>query len=358
VTTGALHASAAGSNTITAVAGGVTLGQHPTVTVIAGPADAVTSTVGAAPPSIVAGSGTSLITVTVRDAFGNPVDAAAVLLSAPGTNVSLGTPSGLTNGGGVLTSTLSATDPQLLTVTASADGTPIAQVGNVMVTPPGAGGTIAHSLLTSGHDPTNLRSYTPGSISAVPNALVTVAVLTHQASAAAPSPTLTGGGMAAWDVVGSVTLNGATPLDRLTIYRAMSSAPGSGPITITSSVTVSNCQWIVSQWEGVEGSGVNGAGAIVQTGQTAGTAVNGLTTLLAAFGSASNAAYGVFGVASATAVAAPGSGFTTIDQQPSGESTTGDLFAEWALNQNSISANWTGRSGAVLGVEIKAKNGP
>jgi hypothetical protein len=255
---------------------------------------------------------------------------------------------------------LSSTDPQLLTVTASADGTPLAQGVNVTVTPPGSGGggTIVHTLLTSGHDPNNLRVYTTGSIAAVPNALVTVAVLTHQSSSAAPSPTLTGGGMAGWDVVGSVTFNGATPLDRLTIYRAMSAAPGSGPITITGSVTVSNCQWIVSQWEDVENSGVNGSGAIVQTGQNAGTAVNGLTTTLAAFGSAGNAAYGVFGVASATAVVTAGSGFTTIDQQPSGESTTGDLFAEWALNQNSIGASWTGKSGAVLGVEIKAKTGP
>lgn len=327
------------------------------------PPDAGMSSVSAAPSSIVAGLGTSVVTVTVRDASGNPVEGAAVLLSTGGTHVSFGTPSGSTNSSGVFTSTLSSTDPQQLTVSASAGGVAIAQSATVTVTPQGGGGggggggTIVQTLLTSGHDPNNLRVYTTGSIAPAANALVTVAVLTHQGSAAAPSPVLTGGGMAGWDVVASVAFNGATPLDRLTIYRAMSPAPGSGPITITSSVTVSNCQWIVSQWTGVDASGANGAGAIGQSSSAAGSAVNGLTATLAGFGSANNVGYGVFGIASATAVVTAGSGFTTIDQQPSGEGTTGDLFAEWGLNQNAVTAGWTGKSGGALGVEIKARTG-
>jgi invasin-like protein/Big-like domain-containing protein len=355
--TGTLHGSVAGSSTITAVAGGVTLSQHPVVDVTAGPPDAGASTVSAAPATIVAGSGTSIVTVTVRDVFGNAVGGAAVSLSSGGTGVSLGTPSGFSNSSGVFTSTLSSTDPQQLIVTASVEGMAMTQTVGVTVTPAGggSGGTIVEAVLTSGHDANNLRVYTTGSLAPAANALVTVAVLTHQASAAAPNPVLSGGGMAGWDVVGSVTFNGATPLDRLTIYRAMSAAPGSGPITITSSVTVSNCQWIVSQWTGVDESGANGAGAIVQTGQATGTAVNGLTATLAAFGSANDVGYGVFGVASATAVVTAGTGFSIIDQQPSGESTTGDLFAEWGLNQNAVGAAWTGKSGGALGVEIKAR---
>jgi hypothetical protein len=352
-----LSATVAGASTLTAVAGGVTLDQHPVVMVTAGPPDGAASTVSAVPSSIVAGSGTSLVTVTVRDAFGNPIDAAPVALSTAGTNVSLGTPSGSTDASGRFTSTLSSTDAQQVTVTASAGGTAIARTAVVTVTPPGSGGTIVQTLLTSGHDPTNMRVYTTGSIAPAPGALVTVAVLTHQSSAAAPSPTLTGGGMARWEVVGTVAYNGATPLDRVTVYRAMSVAPGSGPITITSSVTVSNCQWIVSQWTGVDDAGADGAGAIVQTSQLAGGVVNGLTATLSPFGSAGNVGYGVFGVASATAVVTAGTGFTTIDQQPSGEGTVGDLFAEWAVDRNAITATWSGKSGGVVGVEIRAKPG-
>jgi hypothetical protein len=217
-----------------------------------------------------------------------------------------------------------------------------------------ASATIAQTLLASGHDPNNLRVYTTASVAPAPNALVTVAVLTHQSSSAAPAPTLTGGGMAAWDLVATTTFNGATPLDRVTIFRAMSAAPGSGPITITSSVTVSNCQWIVSQWDGVETGGTNGAGAIVQTGATSGTAVNGLTVALGALADPADVGYGVFGIASATVAATAGGGFTRIDEQPSGEGTTGDLFAEWAVNDNTVDATWASKSAGGLGVEIKA----
>ena len=116
-------------------------------------------------------------------------------------------------------------------------------IGTAIGVLPGLGppATIAQTLLTSGHDAVNLKTYITGSIAPAPNALVTVAVLTHQSSSAAPSPTLSGGGMTTWEVVATVAYNGATPLDRLTIYRAMSPAPGSGPITISSPPGVS---WI------------------------------------------------------------------------------------------------------------------
>lgn len=214
--------------------------------------------------------------------------------------------------------------------------------------------TISQTLLASGHDPNNLKVYTTASIAPAPNALVTVAVLTHQSSSAAPAPTLTGGGMAAWDLVATVAYNGATPLDRVSIFRAMSASPGSGPITITSSVTVSNCQWIVSQWDGVDAGGTNGSGAIVQTASVTGTTVNGLTVTLAAFADPANAAYGVFGIASATVAATAGTGFTRIDEQPSGEGTIGDVFAEWALGDNTVDATWSSKSAGALGVELKA----
>jgi hypothetical protein len=144
------------------------------------------------------------------------------------------------------------------------------------------------------------------------------------------------------------------PLRRLTIFRAMSAAPGSGAITITSGMSLSHCQWIVSQWDGVETSGTNGAGAIAQTGSARGDAVSGLTVPLAAFTSSNNVAYGVFGVRSSVVAVTPGAGFAEISEQPSGESTPGDLQAQWATNLNAIGATWTNLSGGALGVEIVA----
>ncbi|HKC47668.1 MAG TPA: Ig-like domain-containing protein [Gemmatimonadales bacterium] len=351
IATGAFSSTGAGSHTITAVAGGVTLNQQPVVTVTAGPPDAGQSTVVAQPTSIVVGTGSSTITVTVKDAFGNPISGSNVVLAADGSGNTL-TGGGATNASGVATGTLSSTVVESKTVSATADGAGITQMATVNVTnqpPPG----ITHTLLTSGHDPTNTSTFTTASVAPAANALVTVAVLTHQSSAAAPDPTLTGAGMT-WQVVTSVAYDGGTPLDRLTIFRAMSASPGSGPITIKTSVTVSNCQWIVSQWGGVDQSGTNGSGAIVQTQSATGASVTTLGPSLAAFTGATNVAYGVFGVASATAVITAGSGFTTVDQQPSGEGTVGDLFAEWAVNKPAVTATWPSANAGGLAVEIKA----
>jgi hypothetical protein len=139
----------------------------------------------------------------------------------------------------------------------------------------------------------------------------------------------------------------------------MSAAPGSGPLTITSSLTLAHSQWIVSQWSGVETSGANGSGAIVRTGSIRGDAVTGLTVPLAAFGNPNNVAYGAFGVNRNVAVVTPGAGFTEIAEQPSGESTPGDLQAEWLTNDNTIDATWPlNLNGGALGVEIKAAGAP
>jgi hypothetical protein len=349
-TTGTLTSTGAGFKTVTAVAGGTTLNQQPVVTVNTGSPDAGQSTVAAAPTSITTG-GTSTITVTVKDQFGNPIDGSNVVLDATGTGNTL-SGGGATNTSGVATGTLSSTVAEPKIVSATADGTPITQTATVTVTAPGSG--IAHTLLTVGTNIVNTTIYTTASIAPAPNALVTVVVLGHRTYGAV-SPTLSGGGMSSWTQVASVDFDTfGVPLRRLTIFRAMSASPGSGPITITFSGNVSNTQWIVSQWTGVETSGVNGAGAIVQTGSAAADAVNGLTTTLAAFGNANNVAYGVFGINSNVLAITPGAGFTEIAEQPSGENTPGDLMAQWATNLNAITATWTTKNAGALGLEIKA----
>src|SRR5258705_7313965 len=121
-------------------------------------------------------------------------------------------------------------------------------------------------------------------------------------------------------------------------------------------MTMSHCHWIVSQWSGVDVSGVNGAGAIVQTGSTSAYGVNVLPVSLAAFKQANNVAYGAFAVKSKVLAVTPGAGFTEISEQPSGdiETTAGDLQAEWATGDNTIDASWINLTGGAPGVEIKA----
>jgi hypothetical protein len=297
------------------------------------------------------------ITVTAKDALGNPVAGATVELAATGSGNALTQP-GPTGADGVATGAISSSDVGEKTVSAAATvqgvTTAITQTAAVLVTPNVA--TITQTLLTAGTNTVNQRIYPTAAFAPPPNTLITVAVLGHSALGTPPIPTLSGGGMAAWDVVATVTFDGTVPLRRLTIFRAMSAAPGSGSLTITSSMTLAHTQWIVSQWDGAETSGVNGAGAIAQAGSTSGNAVSGLTVALGPFGNANNLGYGAFGVRSTVAAVTPGAGFTEISEQPSGETTPGDLQAEWATNLSAITASWTNLNAGALGVEIKARN--
>jgi hypothetical protein len=311
------------------------------------------STVTADVNSIPVSSGVATITVTAKDASGNPVSGATVVLSASGTGNTLTQPAGPTNQAGVAIGTLSSSVAGTKTVSATANGTAITQTATVQVV---AAATVSHTLLTAGKDTVNQKIYTTASISPAPNTLITLAVLGHR-NPAAPSPTVTGGGMAAWVEVATVTFDTiSVPAKRLTIYRAMSASPGSGPLTISFSQTVSNALWIVSQWSGVDLSGTDGSGAIVQTGSARADAGTSLAVTLAPFAHANNVAYGAFGVKKNVLSVTPGAGFTEISEQPSGENTTSDLQAEWATNDNTIDASWATTKAGALGVEIKAAN--
>lgn len=355
VASGSVGATSAGSRTITATAGGITLNQKPSLTVTAAGPDAGASTVAASPTTITVGSGSSTITVTVRDQYGNPVSGSSVVVGATGSGNTITGPSGPTGSNGVATATFSSSVAEGKTISASATGVPINQTASVTVTnqpPPG----ITQALLTAGSDITNQKIYTTASIAPAANALVTVAVIGHTSTAASASPTITGGGMTAWVEVATITFNTiGTPLKRMSIFRAMSAAPGSGPVTISFPTTESNAAWIVSQWTGVDQTGTNGSGAIVQTATNGADAVSSIGATLAALGSANNVAYGVVGTNGSALGVNPGSGFTEISEQKPAEGTSTILEALFAANQTAPSASWSGTfAAAILAVEIKA----
>jgi len=355
--TGSLSSTAAASKTVSATINGLAITQTASVTVEPGPATQLAFTVQparTAPGAII----TPAVEVEVRDQFANRVASATTITLAIGTNPGGGTLSGTTTvtaAGGVARFTDLSIDQAGTgyTLAASAAGLngATSQPFDISVSV----ATITHTLLTAGQK-VNAVVFTTGPIAPRGNTLVTVAVMAQQSQGVAPSPTVSGGGMSAWTEVASVTFDPLSlPTRRLTIYRAMSAAPGSGPLTITFSGTQFSSQWIVSQWDSVDTGGVNGAGAIVQTGLSRGDAVSGLTVPLLAFQSSHNVAYGVFGVRSGRAAITPGAGFTEISEQFSGKKRPGDLQAERAVNLRNIAATWTGLNGAALGVEIKAR---
>jgi hypothetical protein len=94
------------------------------------------STILAEPSSIEAGSGTSIIAVTVRDEAGNPVQGATVTLEASGEGNTLTQPATGTDANGVASGTLQSTVPGEKTVSATVDGSVVlSQTARVTVTP-------------------------------------------------------------------------------------------------------------------------------------------------------------------------------------------------------------------------------
>src|SRR5207244_3158094 len=113
-----------------------------------GTVSASQSTVVATSP-ITAGGPASTITVTAKDAFGNPIAGATVTLAAtPVTGNTLTQPGGTTDANGVATGTLSSTTAESKTVSANINEVAITQTATVVVNP-GPASTIAANSPTS-----------------------------------------------------------------------------------------------------------------------------------------------------------------------------------------------------------------
>src|SRR5207247_1308375 len=125
--------------------------QTAPVTVTSGAVSASQSTVAAAPSTIEAGTGSSPITVTARDANGNPIAGATVQLQATGSGNTLTQPSGPTGADGTVTGTLRSTAAGAKTLSATINGLAVTQTAAVTVT---SGGVSAAQSRGSAGPPT------------------------------------------------------------------------------------------------------------------------------------------------------------------------------------------------------------
>src|SRR5207247_3455187 len=96
-------ATAAVTKTVSATINAIAITQTAAVVVNTGAISAAQSSVSATSP-ITAG-GTSTITVTAREGFGNPIQGATVALAATGTGNTVTQPSATTNASGMATGT-------------------------------------------------------------------------------------------------------------------------------------------------------------------------------------------------------------------------------------------------------------
>jgi adhesin/invasin len=133
------------------------------VTVTSGPVSGSQSSVSASPDQITAGGAPATITITARDAGGNPVSGASVQLSATGGGNDF-SPVGPTNSSGVTTATYTSTESGAHVITARINGTVITDNATVTVEPGSA------SSLTFTVQPTS----TPANESISPAVVVSV----------------------------------------------------------------------------------------------------------------------------------------------------------------------------------------
>jgi hypothetical protein len=134
----------------------------------------------------------------------------------------------------------------------------------------------------------------------------------------------------------------------------MGASPTSGMVTITFGVAQTGCAWSIIQLTGVDISGTNGSGAVVQWNTNGGAGVTSLTVNLSAFGDPGNATAGGFAT-NLNAAASAGTGFTYIMGAGYSNPTT-HIDTEWrSTNDTSVDMSFPSSADALgIGVEVRA----
>jgi hypothetical protein len=174
--------------------------------------------------------------------------------------------------------------------------------------------TIAN--LTSGST-TAVSSVATASITLTTNRLGLLTVVNRTASAATPNaPTCSG-----WAEVATIAYdNTGTSRERVTLLRRLSGSDSTGTHTIDfAAQSQENIRWSIDETDAtVDTGGSNGASAVVQSVTNSAATATSLTVTLAAFGSASNATFGCFGLSADGVVGTPviteGTGFTQLTE--------------------------------------------
>lgn len=221
---------------------------------------------------------------------------------------------------------------------------------------------IAATNLTLGKNATGSPGNTTASVTPSANALVllTIGTLTTFAPDIT-TPTVTGNSLTWVMVRHNLFASSPTFLSHLWVFRALGASPSAGTVTITNTDWVSETCWIIDQVTGVDTSGTNGSGAIVQdVASNPGSGATSGTATLAAFGSANNASYASWAVQAGNPITwTVGSGFTKIAEH----TTSGqyiDTMTEYKLGDFDGTASWASaevyQTGGI-GIEVKAAAG-
>lgn len=216
---------------------------------------------------------------------------------------------------------------------------------------------IVGAHLTSGYDSDGGNTSTTASVTPTSNSLqlLTVGQLTSL-SATPTEPTISGNSLTWVSVNTRLFVTAGTDRFRVTTFRALGASPSTGTITISfGGQNQAGVQWSLDEFSGVDTSGTNGSGAIVQSAVNSDeTPNNNLTVTLAAFGSVSNATYGGF-AAWSDQTYTEGTGFTKLVDQSQAAVFPGVLTEYRSDNDTSVNFSTSDNSeNGGIAIEIKA----
>jgi len=196
---------------------------------------------------------------------------------------------------------------------------------------------------------TTAGPYTTASVAFANNKLYLVSVWNRIGTTQVDVSSITGGGLTWVQVLGDGTLT------RCEVWRGLvTSGATTGALTITMSAAPARVAWSIDEFTGVDTSGANGSGAVVQSAASSGTATT-LSVTLAAFGDAvNNAAFGSF-LHRAQETSTVEAGYTALSNSAYGAVSSLGTMAEWKVGQDTtVSASWTtSAAAAAVAVEIK-----
>lgn len=196
---------------------------------------------------------------------------------------------------------------------------------------------------------TSASSAVTESISPKKGRLILVSV-THQNTAR--TPTVSGCNLTFAEVT-SVTVGDM----KHTVLRSLGS-PTDGALTISFGGSVDRYAYNVDEFSGVDITGTNGSGAIVQSGSNTGTGTS-ISVTLGAFSNINNATYGTTalqGQNTTTHAITPGTGFTELgdDYSDPGEFNNNNQTQYKSTNDTGVDSSWSGTNTAsIIGIEIK-----
>ncbi len=187
------------------------------------------------------------------------------------------------------------------------------------------------------------------------NALIYVCIANQKASAPdLPTGVYTSGGAITFTLVDSRV--NSIDTTRISTYRGMTASPATSALFIDYAGPPISVQWKVTEFTGVDTSGTNGSGAIVQTVTGDVGAANTVLTLTTASwaDATNNAAKACYYTQQSTTFTAE-AGWTELGVEDTEASPSGTLGSMWRVGQDTTATGTMGINGRLTGIVSEIK---